>query len=146
MSSTDSRIPRPSAPSILDDLPAHRDALDFEPYVETLTDVVSSPQTSTPLTVGVFGSWGSGKTTLLGMIRQKLPKTCTSLWFDAWKYDKQEALWRALLLRVLAELKEVVRRGESADVKKDLVELEDLESALYRVVDREEVGQVRIVL
>lgn len=144
MSSTGSGIPRPSAPSILDDLPARRDALDFEPYVETLADIVSSPQTSTPLTVGVFGSWGSGKTTLLGMIRQKLPKTSTSLWFDAWKYDKQEALWRALLLRVLAELKEVVKRGVSADAHKDLAELEDLESALYRVVDREEVGQVRI--
>lgn len=144
MSSKDSGIPRPSAPSILDDLPAHRDALDFEPYVETLADIVSSPQTSTPLTVGVFGSWGSGKTTLLGMIRQKLPKTSTSLWFDAWKYDKQEALWRALLMRVLAELKEVVRKGQSAEVQKDLLELEDLESALYRVVDREEVGQVRI--
>jgi formylglycine-generating enzyme required for sulfatase activity len=144
MSSTDSGIPRPSAPSILDDLPAHRDSLDFGPYVETLADIVSSPQTSTPLTVGVFGSWGSGKTTLLGMIRQKLPKTSTSLWFDAWKYDKQEALWRALLLRVLAELREVVKTGKSADREKDLAELEDLESALYRVVDREEVGQVRI--
>ncbi|HSF39565.1 MAG TPA: SUMF1/EgtB/PvdO family nonheme iron enzyme [Thermoanaerobaculia bacterium] len=144
MSSTDSGIPRPSAPSILDDLPAHRDALDFGPYVETLADIVSSPQTSTPLTVGIFGSWGSGKTTLLGMIRQRLPETSTSLWFDAWKYDKQEALWRALLLRVLAELREVVRKGKSADVRKDLAELEDLESALYRAVDREEVGQVRI--
>lgn len=135
---------RPKSPSLLDDLPAHRDALDFDPYVETLADIVSSPKTSTPLTVGVFGSWGSGKTTLLGMIRQKLPKTSTSLWFDAWKYDKQEALWRALLLRVLAELREVVKRGTSADVQKDLVELEDLESALYRVVDREEVGRVQI--
>lgn len=144
MSSADSGIPRPSAPSILDDLPAHRDALDFEPYVETLADIVSSPQTSTPLTVGVFGSWGSGKTTLLGMIRQKLPNTSTSLWFDAWKYDKQEALWRALLLRVLAELREAIKRGESGDVQKDLSELEDLESSLYRTVDREEVGQVRI--
>ena len=143
MSSADSGIPRPSAPSILDDLPAHRDALDFEPYVETLADIVSSPQTSTPLTVGVFGSWGSGKTTLLGMIRQKLPKTSTSLWFDAWKYDKQEALWRALLLRVLAELRDAIK-SESGDVQKDLSELEDLESALYRTVDREEVGQVRI--
>lgn len=135
---------RPTSPSLLDDLPAHRDALDFEPYVETLADIVSSPKTSTPLTVGVFGSWGSGKTSLLGMIRKKLPNTSTSLWFDAWKYDKQEALWRALLLRVLAELREVVRRGKSADVQKDLLELEDLESALYRVVDREEVGRVQI--
>lgn len=135
---------RPTSPSILDDLPAHRDALDFDPYVETLADIVSSSKTSTPLTVGVFGSWGSGKTTLLGMIRQKLPETSTSLWFDAWKYDKQEALWRALLLRVLAELREAIKRGKSGDVQKDLSELEDLESSLYRTVDREEVGRVQI--
>jgi formylglycine-generating enzyme required for sulfatase activity len=135
---------RPTSPSILDDLPAHRDALDFDPYVETLADIVSSPKTSTPLTVGVFGSWGSGKTSLLGMIQRKLPENCTSLWFDAWKYDKQEALWRALLLRVLAELREAIRRGKSGDVQKDLSELEDLESSLYRTVDREEVGRVQI--
>src|SRR5262245_6322683 len=93
------------APAILDDLPATRDALDFEPYVATLADVVTSPQTKTPLTVGVFGSWGSGKTTILQMveaaIRRRHP-AYTLLRFDAWKFDKQDTLWRALLLRVLA--------------------------------------------
>lgn len=135
---------RPTSPSLLNDLPAHQDALDFDPYVETLADIVSSPKTSTPLTVGVFGSWGSGKPSLLRMIQGKLPETSTSLWFDAWKYDKQEALWRALLLRVLAELREAIRRGRSADIQKDLSELEDLESSLYRTVDREEMGRVQI--
>ncbi|MBN2548834.1 MAG: hypothetical protein JXB15_06740 [Anaerolineales bacterium] len=45
---------------ILDDLPAERDALDFAPYVNTLAGLIQSPNTSTPLTIGVFGTWGLG--------------------------------------------------------------------------------------
>jgi len=51
---------------ILDDLPTDKDALDFTPYVETLVDVCKTA--STPLTIGVFGTWGSGKTSLMRMI------------------------------------------------------------------------------
>ena len=39
---------------ILSDLPTDEDALDFTPYVETLADIIRSPETSTPLTIGVF--------------------------------------------------------------------------------------------
>jgi len=46
--------------SLLDDLPTDRDALGFEPYVATLADIIASPSTRTPLTIGVFGTWGSG--------------------------------------------------------------------------------------
>jgi hypothetical protein len=45
---------------ILDDLPTDTDALDFQPYVDTLVDVIQSG--GTPLTIGVFGGWGSGRT------------------------------------------------------------------------------------
>ena len=38
---------------ILNDLPTDTDALDFQPYVDTLVDVCKSA--STPLTIGVFG-------------------------------------------------------------------------------------------
>ncbi len=49
--------------NILDDLPTDRDALDFTPYVETLVDVCKTA--STPLTIGVFGTWGSTSSTFL---------------------------------------------------------------------------------
>ena len=58
------------------------DALDFMPYIETLSNVVQ--QSNTPLTIGVFGSWGSGKTSLMGMVGDKLPENFTVAWFDAW--------------------------------------------------------------
>jgi predicted KAP-like P-loop ATPase len=61
--------------SLLDDLPSDRDALDFEPYVATLADIIKSPSTLTPLTIGVFGTWGPGKTSLMRMVRNKLTRS-----------------------------------------------------------------------
>src|SRR5574341_662784 len=107
--------------SILDDLPTDSDALDFTPYVETLVDVCKTA--STPLTIGVFGTWGSGKTSLMRMVRKKLPKPYTVVWFDAWKYDKEETLWRAFLLSVLLAVEE--KSGETDALKK-------LKTMLYR--------------
>ena len=72
---------------ILDDLPTDKDALDFTPYVKTLVNICRTA--STPLTIGVFGTWGSGKTSLMKMVQQKLPNNYTVAWFDAWKYDKR---------------------------------------------------------
>lgn len=51
--------PPQSHTTILDDLPAGRDALDFQPYIDTLAGIIASPNTSTPLTIGVFGT-GNG--------------------------------------------------------------------------------------
>ncbi len=134
-------MPDDSLPtSILDDLPADRDALDFGPYIATLADIIASPATRTPLTIGVFGTWGSGKTSLLRMVRARLPKSFRVAWFDAWKYERETTLWRALLLQVLTALREAVPANE-ADA---LTELDDLETALYRAVDREEMGGVTI--
>jgi len=126
--------------SILDDLPTQDDALDFDPYVATLADIIASPSTRTPLTIGVFGTWGSGKTSLMRMMRDKLPPEFRVAWFDAWKYEKEATLWRALLLSVLAALEDAVPKNKS----EDLEELADLKTALYQPVDREKVGGVTI--
>jgi formylglycine-generating enzyme required for sulfatase activity len=130
--------------NILDDLPTDRDSLDFQPYVDTLVDIIESPNTHTPLTIGVFGTWGSGKTSLMRMVRKGLQKSARVTWFDAWKYEKEESLWRALLLQVLATLRDAVPENDTDESKKGLRELEDLETALYRAVDREELGGVQI--
>ena len=45
---------------ILDDRPAEEDALGFAPYRDTLVEIVAGPDTHTPLTLGIFGTWGAG--------------------------------------------------------------------------------------
>ena len=120
---------------ILDDLPTERDGLDFMPYVQALVDVCTTA--STPLTIGVFGTWGSGKTSLLKMVQKNLPPEYTLAWFDAWKYDKEETLWRAFLLTVLLAVED--RIGETEEIKA-------LKTMLYRGLDLEKVGGVTIDL
>jgi len=123
---------------ILDDLPTDHDALDFTPYVETLVDVCKT--SGTPLTIGVFGTWGSGKTSLMRMVKKGLPEKFTIAWFDAWKYDKEETLWRAFLLSVLAAVRSSLKEGEPTE------DLDYLETMLYRAIDIDKAGGVTIDL
>ena len=92
---------------ILDDSPASVDFLDFTPYTLAIADLITSEQARTPLTIGVFGPWGSGKTSLLTMIRKQVGnKVYRTVWFNAWKYGRDEmALWRALVIRTLDALR-----------------------------------------
>ena len=101
--------PSPRGPqSILSDQPADEDRLGFAPYAKTLAGIVADPGTDTPLTIGVFGGWGRGKTSLMRMVQRQLNATAgtgfpvRSVWFNAWLYSQQQALWRALISRVLA--------------------------------------------
>jgi formylglycine-generating enzyme required for sulfatase activity len=118
-----------------------RDQLGFADYLNTLVRVIRDADT--PITIGIFGTWGSGKTSLMQMVRQEVQTgrdgtaPATTVWFDAWKYDKEAALWRVLLLSAL----EALRVGASED---DQRRLDDLQASLYRDVDREELGAVEI--
>ena len=82
------------------------DQLDFGDFRPALYDILTTAQT--PLTVGVFGPWGSGKTSLMRMLRHDIEEKNVAakrtVWFTAWKYDRQEALWRAFMLRVIHAL------------------------------------------
>ena len=120
---------------IVNDQPTERDALDFTPYVETLADIIQTG--NTPLTIGVFGTWGSGKTSLMKMVKNQLPDDFTIAWFDAWKYDKEETLWRAFLLNVLFAVEK--KSGETEELK-------ILKTMLYRGLELEKTGGVTIDL
>jgi formylglycine-generating enzyme required for sulfatase activity len=139
---------------ILSDQPADEDQLNFYPYAKTLADIIADGSVQTPLTIGIFGSWGSGKTSLMSMIKKRLdalqqkgrragqegivPSHLT-VWFNAWLYSQDEALWRALILRVLGE----VRRARGGDpAARD--ELDELIEQLHRVTEPLQLGSLSI--
>lgn len=117
--------------AIFSDKPTKIDLLNFKDYSNLLSNVVANSET--PSTIGIFGEWGSGKTSLMLMIEDHLQKKgIKTIWFNAWKYDKEEALWRALILSIL--------RGLSAEQK----EIDDTTLKLYEAVSTEKLGQMQI--
>jgi energy-coupling factor transporter ATP-binding protein EcfA2 len=82
---------------ILIDDPAPKPDLGFDDYAASLAEIVrlSRPQ----FAVGIFGAWGSGKTTLMKAIEHDLEdrSEVISVWFNAWRYEKEEHLIVPLL-------------------------------------------------
>lgn len=154
-------------PLIFNDEPVGRDEtayFQFGPYADTLARIIAGKNTRTPLTIGVHSEWGSGKTTLMRRIQAKLDETrdyktkppsfvsvdergsaftekfreCRTVWFNAWKYGREEALFVALIEEVLRQMR---REGamqalyaELADPKQDKLKVsEAVISTLTRV-------------
>lgn len=118
------------------DQPAQQDELGFTPAATALAAIINeTQQADTPLTIGIYGPWGSGKTSMMRMVRDALrPEKHITIEFEAWRYAQQEALWRALLLSVVDKLR---KEFPDEGLQK---ELNDLETSLYRSVEREEPG------
>ena len=82
-------------------------------------------------TIGIYGEWGTGKTTLMKMVKKELKETNKTdlpkilpIWFDAWRYEREEHLAVIAILETIAheieEYPEVRRRF--VKVKKMLVD------------------------
>jgi hypothetical protein len=82
---------------ILLDEPVERPALGFDQYARAFSEIIrrSEPR----FAVGIFGDWGSGKTTLMHAIQRRLDahETVVTLWFNAWRYEREEHLIVPLL-------------------------------------------------
>jgi KAP family P-loop domain len=91
------------------DAVADRDQLGFEAYAQAFADLIASPDTSPPLTIGIYGSWGVGKSFLLRHIERRLgdrPRTPGAptvhvVQFNAWEYSAAAAVWPALVRRIM---------------------------------------------
>jgi len=88
------------------DQPAERDTLGFRPYVEAVAHFLMQPQTEPPLTLSVEGEWGSGKSSFMLQVEKLLKaQGALTVQFNAWRHDKEDALWAAFALEFLREIR-----------------------------------------
>lgn len=83
------------------------DEFGFLPFARTLASlIIDSDLKKLPLCIGIFGEWGTGKSSLMTMIRQLIGESngIKTIWFNPWKYDKKEELWKALIQTILSEM------------------------------------------
>lgn len=97
---------------ILGDKDTTADKLGFQPYVETLVAVIENIQTM-PYTIGIFGKWGSGKTSFMRMMEGVLDKrkSYLTVWFNAWKFSRQQEMWSSLFETIATTLKKKRKIG-----------------------------------
>lgn len=88
----------------------------FDSYADTLAGLIANNKNETSLVIGIYGHWGSGKTTLMTAIQARLDgsqqvaglgnrlgaaeaeiRRCKTIWFQAWKYDKESEILAGLL-------------------------------------------------
>ncbi|MGK7933347.1 MAG: SUMF1/EgtB/PvdO family nonheme iron enzyme [Microcystaceae cyanobacterium] len=106
--------------SSLSDQATDTDSLGFEPYVTAIAEFLLSPKTKPPLTLSVEGEWGSGKSSFMKQLREYIEKYneeqrlkkeknnqqsyYRTVWFNAWRHDKAEAVWAAFALEFIKQI------------------------------------------
>jgi Cdc6-like AAA superfamily ATPase len=117
--------PRPIAVGRLggagNDRVAREDQLGFKHYVHAFAQLIDSPYTQPPVTVGIYGSWGTGKSFLLQTIEARLkdeefqdrpnesdlprPKVHV-VSFNAWEYSASDIIWPGLVRKIMTVLED----------------------------------------
>jgi hypothetical protein len=97
-------------PTGLSDLPTGNDEIGFKPYVRAIAWFLSNEETKPPLTMSIEGPWGSGKSSFMLQLENELKFQNTGkpghhyVRFNAWRSDKDEALWAAFALSFIKQL------------------------------------------
>jgi Cdc6-like AAA superfamily ATPase len=77
--------PAPTAPLVgagrggTNDRAEGEDQLGFSYYVGAFAELIDSPDTRPPLTIGIFGSWGAGKSFLLAKLKETVRRRSSNL-------------------------------------------------------------------
>ncbi len=107
MAEKDKKAPDPYSPRevlppqyfVCDQVPSE-DSLGFKPYVSAVCRFLTNESTKAPLTISVEGEWGAGKSTFMDLLAKDLQeKGKTTVNFNAWRHDSEEALWAAFAIQ-----------------------------------------------
>ena len=98
------------------------DRLDLPPKLAAVFDILRNKSTQTPIAVAVFGGWGTGKSSAMRWLSDRLRQwsqqdekkreghaAIETVWFDPWKYQTREDVWRGLIAEVILACLEVGR-------------------------------------
>lgn len=97
-------------PTGLSDVPTEEDSIGFHPYVRAVAWFLSNDKTKPPLTISIEGPWGSGKSSFMLQLERELKAQYSGkhkqyyIKFNAWRSDKDEALWAAFALTFIKQL------------------------------------------
>ena len=105
------------APRLFSDEPleaAEEASFQFDAYARTLAGMIARRDTRAPSTIAVRGRWGTGKTTLMRKVQGLLSNglkgagfvPCKTVWFEAWRYQKQNEMFVALTEHILRRIEE----------------------------------------
>lgn len=93
------------APFSLSDQPSSDDKFGSRPYVQAIADFLMNKGTQPPLTLSVEGYWGSGKSSFMKQLQVEVEnKGARTVWFNAWRYDKEESMLAAFAVALTGEL------------------------------------------
>jgi Cdc6-like AAA superfamily ATPase len=85
-----------------------KDGLSFKTYADILARAaVGTPE---PFTIGIYGDWGTGKTSMMHMMESEVNShdNAIGIWFNAWRYEREEHLIIPLLATMITEMERVV--------------------------------------
>lgn len=87
------------------------DHTNFAGHIKTAIDLADPP-----FTMALYGCWGTGKTALLERLKEILNEDGhLTVWFDAWKYEKEPNLLWPLLKRIQKDAKPLLKEEEIKD-------------------------------
>lgn len=101
------------APSSVADVATEKDSLGFDVYVEAIGAYLTHEDTKGPLALSVEGEWGSGKSSFMLQLKKWLveKRNAKTVWLNAWRHDKEEALWAAFALQFVEEMSAQMQSG-----------------------------------
>ena len=106
-------------PNFCSDIHCEQDMLGFDKYVDTLAGMIRDKDFTTPFCIGIYGRWGTGKTSFMHLLQNKLgedgnPPHVVPVWFNPWRYEKEEHLIIPFLKTIEKSINSYVKRQEAA--------------------------------